>query len=329
MFSIQVYDSHGEIRKTAVIESYPFTIGRALSNDLRLEDPSVSANHAVVEERADGIVLKNLSQTNRIFYQGQVRDEVALNHQAIVYLGKVRLVFLEDSTLREKTQEVNIHDIQALHRKNAPWYVRDRTSILFTLGLIGLGLIDHFVHFSEDTLLKVIMKALMGVGILTFTAVGFSIASKLYKRGFRFTEFFDILLAWAFYAVVMEWLQALRWYSRSDIIKDIVEFVPPLILSYYFLYRLSRRLHPAARRRSIHAVWLCVGIIGAGSVYTVRNGHKGSRINPGPVSAKLPYRLWYTTDAQAMTKLENKIDEMADEIGKEIDQLRKEQKYHF
>lgn len=51
---IEVLDRDGRVRHALPVAAWPVTIGRAIGNDLVLEDPHVAAHHAVIEEAADG-----------------------------------------------------------------------------------------------------------------------------------------------------------------------------------------------------------------------------------------------------------------------------------
>ena len=46
------------------------TIGTLGDSDLALTDPTVSRNHAVVEEKADGYLLRDLGSTNGTYLDG-------------------------------------------------------------------------------------------------------------------------------------------------------------------------------------------------------------------------------------------------------------------
>ncbi|MBL8288362.1 MAG: FHA domain-containing protein [Rubrivivax sp.] len=51
---IEVLDRDGRVRHALPVAAWPATIGRAIDNDLVLEDPHVAPHHAVIEEAADG-----------------------------------------------------------------------------------------------------------------------------------------------------------------------------------------------------------------------------------------------------------------------------------
>lgn len=72
-------------------------IGRALAADLRLDDHTVSARHAIVTVQGDGIRLLDDRSTNGTFVNGKRVDSVELSSGDAVMLGRVTLSFLEVS----------------------------------------------------------------------------------------------------------------------------------------------------------------------------------------------------------------------------------------
>jgi len=69
------------------------TIGRGSTNDLLLDDPTVSFNHAQIFPSASGLQLIDLGSTNGTFVNGQRIKKAFLEHKASIKLGTVVLVF--------------------------------------------------------------------------------------------------------------------------------------------------------------------------------------------------------------------------------------------
>lgn len=72
----EVLDRHGDVRQRVRIERLPFSIGRAYTNDLILDDPHVCPQHACLEHGETGEVL--------------VRDLDSLNGVHVTAVGRVR-----------------------------------------------------------------------------------------------------------------------------------------------------------------------------------------------------------------------------------------------
>jgi len=77
------------------------TIGRSVSNDIFLEDPSVSQKHAKIEakELKDGTIiylLKDLESTNHTFLNGNQVSESLLSDQDIILIGTNNFKFINE-----------------------------------------------------------------------------------------------------------------------------------------------------------------------------------------------------------------------------------------
>lgn len=88
------------INKTE-IPSEGLTIGRAASNDIRLDDPSVSQKHAKIEvkETKDGTILyflQDLNSTNHTFVNGKEINEAVMTDGDVIVIGMMNFKFIND-----------------------------------------------------------------------------------------------------------------------------------------------------------------------------------------------------------------------------------------
>jgi transcriptional regulator with PAS, ATPase and Fis domain len=79
--------------KELVLQKARVTIGTLSENDLVLTDPTVSRHHAVVEERADGYVLRDLDSTNGTFLDNVRVREGYIAPGSIIRLGETEISF--------------------------------------------------------------------------------------------------------------------------------------------------------------------------------------------------------------------------------------------
>lgn len=70
-------------------------IGRGLAADLRLDEHTVSARHAIVAQRPTGIRLLDDRSTNGTYVNGRRVDQADLVSGDVIVLGRVVLSFLE------------------------------------------------------------------------------------------------------------------------------------------------------------------------------------------------------------------------------------------
>ena len=79
------------------------SIGTLPENDLVFTDPTVSRKHAVIEEKPNGYILRDLDSTNGTFLDGVRVREAYLTPDSIIRLGQTELSF---SPLEERIENV-------------------------------------------------------------------------------------------------------------------------------------------------------------------------------------------------------------------------------
>ena len=69
------------------------TAGRHVDSDIFLDDISVSRRHVQFRRTADGVVVKDLGSLNGTYVNRELVDEVLLQPEDEVQIGKFRLVY--------------------------------------------------------------------------------------------------------------------------------------------------------------------------------------------------------------------------------------------
>lgn len=80
-------------RKEVLLQKPAVTIGTLGDSDLALTDPTVSRNHAVVEEKTDGYLLRDLGSTNGTYLDGVKVKEAYLSAGSVIRLGQTEIAF--------------------------------------------------------------------------------------------------------------------------------------------------------------------------------------------------------------------------------------------
>src|SRR5262245_50522226 len=86
----------GRAPEEVPLKSPDFKIGRDFSNDLRLEDPTVSSHHCRIQGDAGEFVLIDLDSTNGSFINGKAVNRARLGHGDEIVIGSTRFCFLVD-----------------------------------------------------------------------------------------------------------------------------------------------------------------------------------------------------------------------------------------
>ena len=69
-------------------------IGRSSSNDVVINDPTVSAHHAVLTETASGYILKDLNSSNGTFVNGSFVSKAELHTEDTITVGDTNFTFI-------------------------------------------------------------------------------------------------------------------------------------------------------------------------------------------------------------------------------------------
>lgn len=72
------------------------TIGRKPSNDIQIDNISVSGEHAVIIRGGDLYVIEDLGSANGTFIHNQKITKQLLNNNDLITVGKCQIVFIED-----------------------------------------------------------------------------------------------------------------------------------------------------------------------------------------------------------------------------------------
>jgi pSer/pThr/pTyr-binding forkhead associated (FHA) protein len=85
------------------------TIGRSPLNDVVIDDPTVSAQHAALTKSASGYRLKDLGSTNGTQINGVSITEAELKDGAEIRFGYVTGVFQDATASIDQARELQLH----------------------------------------------------------------------------------------------------------------------------------------------------------------------------------------------------------------------------
>lgn len=118
-----------KIREYPLAEGQTVNIGRKHSNDIVIDNPAVSGNHARIEQVASSFVLRDLESTNGTFVNEERVVMHILKHNEVIFIGNHKLVFdcsdqLKASKVRDdydvgKTRILNVRSYHDLNKKAA------------------------------------------------------------------------------------------------------------------------------------------------------------------------------------------------------------------
>ncbi len=104
----------------AVIREYPLskeriTVGRKPSNDIQLDDPTVSGSHAAFL-MLQHVYIEDLNSTNGVLLNGKKISKRQLNHGDVVRIGRHEFKFVDDNAEDFESTVVISADNAPLHK---------------------------------------------------------------------------------------------------------------------------------------------------------------------------------------------------------------------
>ena len=188
---IELLDRDGRVAQAVSVRHWPVTLGRALNNDVVLDDPHVAAHHATLHVLADGAVQLAVGDSiNGVHHQGQrhaTGAHVALPPgPATLQLGGVqlRLRLAGEALAAERPLPV-----LAATQKNGP--------LVAGLAFMLVALFNHWVTLDPGAEASAWTPLAVGIPAALAGWSGlWALASKLFQHRFDFMGHLRIVLPW-------------------------------------------------------------------------------------------------------------------------------------
>ncbi|UGQ45831.1 FHA domain-containing protein [Massilia endophytica] len=91
-----IISREGNVEQTVQLTKERMTVGRRRHNDIVLDHPTVSGEHAVVTTILDDSFLEDLHSTNGTFVNGQRVAKHILQDKDVITLAKYKIAFVAD-----------------------------------------------------------------------------------------------------------------------------------------------------------------------------------------------------------------------------------------
>ena len=187
---LEVLDRDGHVRQSRPITAWPATVGRALDNDLVLDDPHVAAHHFSIEADAVGVFIRIGDTIN-----GLRADERHLDRNDRLAVGDSALHLVAgDSHLCLRLAEHALAPELPLATPRSVWH---HVWPPLTAGLVVLATLLFATWLETDP--DDLVRALGGMLMAAFTAglawcAGWSLLSKIFTRRSHFWWHVRVLL---------------------------------------------------------------------------------------------------------------------------------------
>lgn len=220
------------------VEQFPFTIGRALDNDLILSDPTVSPHHLRIDRNQEGVlILQNLSSENgtRLGRQKMGLETVEAAIPSRLQMGRVRARLLPSNHAVEETRILGCRNGHFCFFHSRFW------AILMPLLAIGFLFLEKLFNtftvksmdwYAGDALEAVIMLLVMTGAVSALNRL----AIHRWEYASAWTLSCLIFLSLFFLTPTAEILNYLLSSSTPEMLLDLawlILFLPGLLYVYF------------------------------------------------------------------------------------------------
>lgn len=205
MLSLRIWNSiEGDEEEAEILHvvKFPASIGRASHNPIRIEDETISSQHAVIQKKKSGYSIKDLSSRNGITVADKKVKEVKITHGLKVRLGNSILEFSLEQDFLERTKEIHLTAAKSPSFKD--WGLKLR-SIGMSLGAgLLVCLINLQIAFVEPHKFAATLFTDF-IFLLTFAllvSAGISILSKIFSGNTHFLKIAGIVTILTSFALI-------------------------------------------------------------------------------------------------------------------------------
>lgn len=255
---IEVLDRDGGVRQAERITAWPLRVGRALDNDLVLDDPHVAAHHFRVGPNDDGIVLTVGDTVNGVSVGAQ---QLAAGERW--QAGATPFTVVAGRThLRLRLAE---HTVAAERPLAAARVFGQRLVPLAVLALLNLLVIGFGTYLASDPepFPRQLARDLLGsVGALFAWCGAWTLLSKLFTRQGHFLWHVRVLLTASLAWQVLDTLLTLAAFSLSWPWLASHAYLPGMAIAAGALYLHLQAVEPhrPAATRAFAAAAFVVGL---------------------------------------------------------------------
>ena len=103
-----------KVLKTIETDKEVVSIGRNVTNDIQIDNLSVSKNHAQITREKDSYRVEDLNSTNGTYLNEKMISKGELKHKDVITVGKHTLEILMDKLYTIETSREQVNDTMML-----------------------------------------------------------------------------------------------------------------------------------------------------------------------------------------------------------------------
>lgn len=188
---IEIFERDGRLGRSASVRHWPLTLGRALDNDVVLDDPHMAAHHATLQPDSRGQLQLQVGDSINGITVGKAHHAAGARvdlppEGATLQLGGVKL-------------RLRLPQEQLAPERALPALARARLvgPLGAGLALLLLALLDHWMSLDPGADTAAWLPLVVGLPVVLAGWCGvWALASKLFQHRFDFLGHLQIALPW-------------------------------------------------------------------------------------------------------------------------------------
>lgn len=289
---VEVRDQHHQGSRFYPVETTPCSIGRALDNDIIINEPHIDAHHLQVQAGDEGIQLDISDSVNGVWKEHQAYNHTRLSLASGegVQVGQVHLNFyLPDHPVAPARL---LHDTARGLREGARMFVQIAVVLLF------LMIVQTYASYSESSsevnLFKLVAGTLPVLSGVSLWAGIWAIVSYMVHRRLNFTYLLAVSVV--FYTLDMYSdvvIDYVAYNLHSFLLTDLLRYFIGGVVFALMLFAIFNRVLTVSRKSKLLMAnilsWSFVGVL-VFLVYANQTEFRGKPEYPGEL--KPPAWKW-------------------------------------
>ena len=313
---IEVLDPHGRALRWLDVAQWPLTIGRALDNQLVLDDPHVAAHHLRLEPDAEGRLAMTVLDTGNGVELGRTRLQAGAQAAvapggAFIQLGTVRL------RLRLPGETLAAERLLPAGRPAAALAI-----LGIAAALMLLALLDHWLSLDPGADATAWLPVLVGLPVVLAAWCGlWALMSKLFQHRFDIAGHLRIVLPWLLAIelvdlVVPQLAAALGWAALWHLATPAQAVLLALMVRAHLAHLL-----PPQFGRAVGIGVLAMALAG-GAISLAFTQRKNDRFARAPYMSTLPLPAFNATTPHPPAALVQQLAPLAERIAERVRKAR-------
>lgn len=257
---IELLERDGRVRRSVEVRHWPVLIGRALDNDIVLDDPHVAAHHLSLAPDDQGVLQLTVGATRNGV---QVGPRTAVEGESCPVPTAHELWQVGATRLRARLPGDVLEPERPLGL--AATGARPLTTLAAALATWALLLVEHAVDLDPGSTLNDWLLFLLGVPFAAIAwCIAWALGSKLLQHRFEFWSHFAVLVKGALGVMLLDLLLPLLAFALSwEWLSRIAPVAEALVLGA-MVYRHASLVVPVRHWRvagGVAGVLLLAGVV--------------------------------------------------------------------